>query len=420
MKSRGLRLTLFALFVGLLTGAAYVIWSEEAQGRDAVAAATSFDSRARSLSRLLLDIRSSQPGYVAAGQGEDFWTARVDDLFKSTRESLTALRAQARTPQSVTDIDAASTAFDDFAQMDRRAREYVRNGQRLLASDLIFSDGIDKVDTALGALEHARTVELAARDQGLHERRRVQMKAAAGAAGLGLLIVFGLVPLPREPAAAPPAEVGDLPLKTDRETVARVQGPPSIVAPPPAPVAEPVAVIAPAPKPAVAAAPPSPPPVPTVDLQGIAALCTDLSRVVDTKAIPVVLERAAALLDASGIVIWIADPDGRELAPIVAHGYPQNLVARMGTIGRDAENVTAAAFRTCLVQTVNADAISPGAIAAPLLSPTGAVGVMAAEVLHDGERQDQTRAVAAIVAAQLSTLLGPPAPRSAKSEAAGA
>jgi hypothetical protein len=72
------------------------------------------------------------------------------------------------------------------------------------------------------------------------------------------------------------------------------------------------------------------------------------------------------------------------------------------------------------VQTVSGDAVSPGAIAAPLLSPTGAVGVMAAEVLHDGERQDQTRAVAAIVAAQLATLLGPPVPRSAKTEAAGA
>jgi hypothetical protein len=92
----------------------------------------------------------------------------------------------------------------------------------------------------------------------------------------------------------------------------------------------------------------------------------------------------------------------------------------MGTIPRDAENTTAAAFRTGLVQIVKADEISHGAIAAPLLSPAGPLGVMAAELLQDGERRDATRAAVAIVAAQLSTLIAPP-PRSmdksAKSEA---
>ena len=57
---------------------------------------------------------------------------------------------------------------------------------------------------------------------------------------------------------------------------------------------------------------------------------------------------------------WIADPDGRELNPIFAQGYPQQLVNRLGTIPRDAENATAAAFRTSLLQTVLADSISGG------------------------------------------------------------
>ena len=150
---------------------------------------------------------------------------------------------------------------------------------------------------------------------------------------------------------------------------------------------------------------------PGVDLAGIAALCSDLARVFDTRALPAALERAAALLNASGLVIWVADPDGRELAPVMAHGYPQHQLARMGTIPKDAENATAAAFRTGLVQIVKADDISHGAIAAPLLSPSGPVGVMAAELLQDGERRDGTRAAAAIVAAQLSTLVGPPPAR---------
>ena len=143
----------------------------------------------------------------------------------------------------------------------------------------------------------------------------------------------------------------------------------------------------------------------------MAALCTDLSRAMDTRALPPALARAAHLLNASGLVIWVADPDGRELAPVLAHGYPQNVLTRLGTIPRDAENATAAAFRTGLVQTVKADSVSSGAIAAPLMTPAGAVGVMAAEVLNDGERRETTRAAAAIVAAQLATLMGPPTPR---------
>jgi hypothetical protein len=140
----------------------------------------------------------------------------------------------------------------------------------------------------------------------------------------------------------------------------------------------------------------------------------------DTRALPSALERATRLLDAAGIVVWVADPDGRELAPVLAHGYPQNLVNRLGVISRDAENVTAAAFRTGLVQTVRSDAASPGAIAAPLLTPAGPVGVMAAEILHDGERDEAMRAAATILAAQFATLMGPPSSRvPGKAEVAG-
>jgi hypothetical protein len=45
---------------------------------------------------------------------------------------------------------------------------------------------------------------------------------------------------------------------------------------------------------------------------------------------------------------------------------------------------------------------------------------MAAEVLNGGERQESTRSVAVIVAAQLATLVGPPTRPQSKSEAAGA
>ena len=204
MKSRALRFALATLFVGVLGGAAYVMWSEETEGRSASAASRQFDERTRTVTRALLDVKSAQPGYVGAGQGDDFWTTRVDALLGASREGLATLRPQARTSQAQTEIDAAAAAFDDFEQMDRRARDYVRNGQRLLASDLIFSDGIEKIDAAVTAIERARTAEVATTDVDLQQRERKQWIAAGGAAALGLLTLALLIPLPREAAGSGP------------------------------------------------------------------------------------------------------------------------------------------------------------------------------------------------------------------------
>lgn len=123
------------------------------------------------------------------------------------------------------------------------------------------------------------------------------------------------------------------------------------------------------------------------------------------------------MLDATGLIVWIADPDGRELAPILVHGYPPQLATRLGTIARDASNLTASAYRSGLLQTMRGDAISSGAMAVPLVAPGGCVGVMAAEVKNGGEQQEELLAAATIVAAQLATLVGPPSAR-ARNEAA--
>ncbi|MGH9314495.1 MAG: hypothetical protein ACRD1S_15025, partial [Vicinamibacterales bacterium] len=99
--------------------------------------------------------------------------------------------------------------------------------------------------------------------------------------------------------------------------------------------------------------------------------------------------------------------------------YAPAALTRFGTIARDADNATAAAFREGTLKTVAADGPASGAIVAPLVTPSGCVGVMAAEVNAERERDAVTRALARIIAAQIAALLGAPpaatrAPRAAE------
>jgi CHASE3 domain sensor protein len=408
MRSRAARRTLMGLFVVALVAASYLCWMAESRIRTETQAARDFDQAARTASRAVLDLRGAQQAYVATGQGDEFWIAKVSSSLSSLQDTLAALRLQAQSADGHAALDAVTTTLQDFEQMDRRAREYARNGHKLLASDLIFSDGFEKTEAAVTAFEQTRTAELGAREAAIREDRRRQVLAAGAAAATGLALMLALLPLPLEldsvratslmpaalpdPAAAPDHELRLRPaLNPDAE---RAVGKEVLSAPATGPA--------------------------TVDLGHIASLCTALARIADTRALPAILERTASILDAPGIVIWIADPDGRELSPIVTHGYPPHLMTRLGTIRRDAENVTASAFRTSLVQTVPGDATSTGAIAAPLLTSAGCVGVMAAEVRHSGEKQDAKLAAATIVAAQLATLVGLPSDRAqSRPEAAG-
>jgi hypothetical protein len=285
--------------------------------------------------------------------------------------------------------------------MDRRARDYARGRQLAQASDLVFTDGFDLTKKAGDAVERAVVAELVAADAAAAEHRRRQAYALAGAAGVALLGLLLLLPVKRKPDVQPTyVEIGDLPARSvSAETLEDLQDF-GVVTKPVTPVQ------------------PDHRTRSQVDIGGMAALCVELARIQDTRTLPNLLGRAGDILQASGIVLWIADPDGRELTPIVVHGYPPNLASRFGTIHRDAENVTASAYRTGLLQVMKADPISNGAVAAPLVTAGGCVGVMAAEMKNGGEQQEALLAAATIVAAQLATLVGPPAVR-AKTEAAG-
>jgi GAF domain-containing protein len=127
--------------------------------------------------------------------------------------------------------------------------------------------------------------------------------------------------------------------------------------------------------------------------------------VADPGELPVLLERAAGAIDASGLIVWVADRPGTSLFPILAQGYPASVLARMGSISRGADNAAADAFRHGELRTVAAHGSMPGAIVAPIITGDGCVGVLAAEMRRGAERDEATQAIAAILAAQLATFV---------------
>ena len=384
MRSLAVRVTLAGLFVVACGVAAYFLWISESRARRDAEAFRTFESAAITATRHVLELRAAQQAYVAAGQGEAFWIEKAGALIASIREVIPTLRGTATSPGAQSAIDTAASALQDFEQIDSRAREYARTDQKLLASDLIFADGLETADAIAGSLDQARTSEAQARAASTVTMQRLEFASVGGAAAIGLIAILLLTPKAVE-------------VKTETVAVPEPQVPVTSVK---------------------TVEPESQPAAPRVDFNTVARVCADLARVSDTRALPAILERAAGVLDAPGIVVWIADPDGQELSPIVTHGYPATMVTRLGTIRSDARNATASAFRTSLMQTVHTDAVSNGAIAAPLVTPAGCVGVMAAEVRHEGEKDSAKLAAAAIVAAQLATLVGPPSSRAqARTEA---
>ena len=155
---------------------------------------------------------------------------------------------------------------------------------------------------------------------------------------------------------------------------------------------------------------PALPPVASVsraepDLAEAAHLCTELGRARHFGDAAPLLPRAAAMLDAAGLIVWVWDAQAVGLKPTLAHGYSDAMLARLPSVGRDADNATAAAFRLTQPCVVNGGGTASGAVVVPLMAAAGCVGVLAFEMRHGGEERESVRAVAAMFAVPLARLV---------------
>lgn len=440
MRSSAAKLTLGAVAWLAFAAAAFFVLYSEQQLTDRRGALSAFDVVARETSASLANLKSAQQGYVAPGQGIGQWMSRVDAAMTTLTERLDELQRTAAGTASRKTLEEATGTLGDLRAIDKRARQYLNSDQTLMASDVIFSEGGETAVIASRQVEAARQAEYTAFGADESTIRRRQVYAASAAASIVALVIAALILLPSpasEPIAIPApttAVRGQLDayarasgLREDGEGTNETGTVPVVKPPRRAGAEAPVraqeattgstevashrsdASGTPTEPPRLAPDLPVSPDLPrevVPILTATADLCTELNRVHDFDEFTHLLERAAEVLDASGIVIWVGGPGASMLRPVLAHGYSPHALARMPRVPRTGDNAAAAAFRTGKLQIVlSRPGVSSGALAAPMLTPNGCVGALTAEIKNGGETSDGVQALASIFASQLAGVL---------------
>jgi hypothetical protein len=365
MKTRIPRFLLPAILVA--TGAGSVAWTWALAQHVGTLESTGRQSATRidRLDVLLDELARDELTYVASGQiDKEMLTATSARLRQMISES-TWLLAQSLAA-AARPAGALATGVASLAEVDARARENMRADLDLMAADLLFTE---TTRTRQALRDHLRALRVA-ESNAVAEGRADDLKQAwTVLAGVALLFAGALVrssrrlPAPEsKPIIAP--ETDHVPLNI-----------------PPPKVAD-----------------------PSIDFTETAALCTAISRVKSEADVQGLLLRTARLLDASGVVIWMAAGD--EMFPVAWHGYDSKQLIQLGPIGRSSLNATAAAWRTGALQSVAGGAAFQSAIVAPLLGVERCIGVLAIEVAPGREADAAVQAVVTMIAAQLVTVLG--------------
>ena len=140
------------------------------------------------------------------------------------------------------------------------------------------------------------------------------------------------------------------------------------------------------------------------DLVYAAQLCTRIGCARDEWDLRSALEDTVEILNAVGAILWAWEADREALFPAIAHGYPDELLARLPEVRRCADNAIAATLRCGQKQIVRSTPDASGALVMPLLTSEGCAGALALEFGDGGEQNEPNHALAAIITAQFSTL----------------
>src|SRR3954470_24105064 len=190
MRSPAVRSTFVAAAWIALGAAGYFLFTSQKTMSASASAVRATDLHAREADDAIADLRVGQQAYVASGQGVSFWMPKVAATVDTVNSALNALRQSAVSPDARTAAEQALAAIAEFVDVDKRARDYVRSGQTLMASDVIFTEGGQLTAVAARQVETARLAEHQAFDSTEGAVRRQQASAIGASAGLAAMVAL--------------------------------------------------------------------------------------------------------------------------------------------------------------------------------------------------------------------------------------
>ena len=387
MFRRSVRITCLVVGVLATVGLVFRAIQDEASLTKARQETEAADRAVVETVELLLDLRASLHAYVAPGQGLPFWSRRAQDTIGSLKQKLQAIDdTLARSGRS---LQESLDGMDQLVASERRARAHANRQEMQLAGDVIFTEIRDQLATTTNQVQSVRLELRRDSDRRAASMRSEQIMLATAALLMWMAIALLLLPSETRPEIKEPGEWRN----ELKETLKK-------------PVAPPVSAVAATP---VVPAPTAPitPVIEVAFVRQASEICSDLSALADTGALQGALERVSSLLNATGLIVWVASNDASTLSPVATHGFDPKLVSRIGKVPRESANLTAAAFRDNAPRMSEATSTTPAALAVPMVGPTGPSGVLSVE-LKTGQAVEESKvALASIVAAQLSTLAMP-------------
>jgi len=192
MNSRLIRVFLVVVAIAIGVTAGYFLKTTESNMAGSREASNTLRDQRDGLLATLADVRAAQVAYVARGQGEAFWMSRVAKLLPALEQQMTDFKSSLSSPTAQTDLEPAADAIEHFHKLDARAQDYVKSSDPLLASDLIFSDGLGAIATAMAQVQMSFRDELQARDANAAGLRIRELVILGGGAGGVLLILLML------------------------------------------------------------------------------------------------------------------------------------------------------------------------------------------------------------------------------------
>ena len=366
MRSRVWRFLVLVLMLASGAVAAWSSWDSSRQSAELDRGQRELTDRIDSLLAALDTVTSAQQAYVTPSPGQD--PANVTELIGQIRQNTERLRTQVRSIESGRSLQSVTAAAATLNDVETRAQAHIASGQDFMAADLIFSEGRTADDAIASGLRTIRAAEIEANAMARADALDSSWTVAAVVA---LFWVIGALLLARVPRPV----IRDEPVSiAPTQPLVTITDPMHDVAPPEGP-----------------------------DLQAAAVVCTAIARLTNAEDLPRLLQQAAAVIDASGVVIWMAA--GEELFAAAAFGYPSQVIQKLGPINRSAINATASAWRTSTLQAVAGGQDGRGALAAPMLGPDRCVGVLAVELGIGHDADAARRAVTMMFAAQLAAAL---------------